>query len=44
MKELVSSLLESEESEERRGHDGKAHEGDCALELEDEGISMGEVE
>jgi hypothetical protein len=33
-----------EEREALRGHEGKAQEGDCGLELDDDGISMGKVE
>jgi hypothetical protein len=39
-----SSQLKLEESDERRGQDGYAHEGDCGLEREDDGISIGNVE
>ncbi len=39
-----SSQLELEEREERRGQDGKAHEGDCGLERDEDGISIGSEE
>jgi hypothetical protein len=44
MKELESSSpwLEFEDKEALRGQEGKAHEGDCCLELDDDGISMGD--
>jgi hypothetical protein len=38
-----SSLLEVEEREERRGHEGNAHEGEWGRELLVEGISIGAV-
>jgi hypothetical protein len=38
-----SSLLELEEREERRGHEGNAHEGEWGRELLVEGISIGAV-
>jgi hypothetical protein len=46
MKELECSSpwLDMEEREALRGHEGKAQEGDCGLELDEDGISMGEVE
>lgn len=45
MKEEGVSLssLEFEDSDERRGHEGYAQEGECVRELEVEGISMGIV-
>ena len=43
-RESSSSWLEFEESEARRGHEGNAQEGDCGLELDEEGISIGNVE
>lgn len=39
----LSSLLEFEDSDERRGQEGYAQEGDCGRELLVEGISMGKV-
>ena len=30
-------------SEDLRGHEGYAHDGDCGLDLEEDGISMGMV-
>jgi len=39
-----SSWLEFEEREDLRGHEGKAHDGDCERALEADGISMGAVE
>jgi hypothetical protein len=46
MNELESSSpwLEFEESEALRGQEGYAHEGDCGLELDEEGISIGAME
>lgn len=38
-----SSLLEFEDSEERRGQEGYAQEGDCGREPLLEGMSMGAV-
>jgi hypothetical protein len=39
----LSSVLESEDREDLRGHEGYAQEGDAGLELDVEGISMGAV-
>lgn len=39
-----SSSLEFEDSEDRRGQDGNAHEGVCSLERDEDGISIGAIE